>query len=46
MGSEIEELKAEVDLLRDQLQRALEASESSYYFSKAPSDDLLNSPYT
>ena len=40
MGSEIEELKAEVDLLRDQLQRALEASESSYYFSKAPSEAI------
>ena len=38
MDSEVERLRAEVDSLRTQLQRALEEGESSYYFSKAQAD--------
>ncbi len=38
MDSEVERLRAEVDSLRTQLQRALEDGESSYYFSKAQAD--------
>ena len=43
MSSEVEELKREIGALRAQLESALEASENSYYFSKAPLQALASS---
>ena len=42
MASEVDQLKREVEDLRGQLQRALQASENSYYFSRSPVESLSN----